>query len=99
MPNDERGRQTYLFVISHFSFDIPSSLVEHSAEFVILVIAPTLEQVTAMTHLPEIEPEQPDRRAVMAAGIAGLGWAALAQGKDAPVSPRSAMKITKVETF
>jgi galactonate dehydratase len=52
-----------------------------------------------MTHLPEIEPEQPDRRTAMAAGIAGLGWAAIAQGKDAPVSPRSAMKITKLETF
>src|SRR5437762_12664612 len=52
-----------------------------------------------MTHVPEIEPEQPDRRTVMAAGIAGLGWAAIAQGKDAPVSPRSAMKITKIETF
>jgi galactonate dehydratase len=52
-----------------------------------------------MTTLPEIEPEQPDRRTALAAGIAGLGWAAVAQGKDAPVSPRSAMKITKLETF
>src|SRR5947208_993883 len=52
-----------------------------------------------MTHLPEIESEQPDRRTAMAAGIAGLGWAAIAQGKDAPVSPRAAMKITKIETL
>src|SRR5690242_21306828 len=52
-----------------------------------------------MNALPEIEPEQPDRRTALAAGIAGLGWAAAAQGKDAPVSPRSAMKITKLETF
>src|SRR6478672_2571469 len=50
--------------------------------------------------------EQPDRRMALGAGLTGLGWAALAQpaaaeqnAKDAPVSPRSAMKITKLETF
>jgi galactonate dehydratase len=62
-------------------------------------VVKTPPEFTAMTQLPEIEPEQPDRRTALAAGIAGLGWAAVAQGKDAPVSPRSAMKITKLETF
>src|SRR5438067_2192212 len=53
-------------------------------------------------------PPAPHRRAALKAGLAGLGWAAFSQSlaeaeaehaKDAPVSPRSAIKITKLETF
>jgi galactonate dehydratase len=47
------------------------------------------------------------RRSVVAAGIAGLGWAALAHAdadpqradKDAPISAKDPLKITKLETF
>jgi galactonate dehydratase len=48
-----------------------------------------------------------NRRSVLAGGIAGLGWAALAgsaaaedrAGKDAPVARKDPLKITKLETF
>jgi galactonate dehydratase len=58
--------------------------------------------MTAINH------PSPHRRAALKAGLAGLGWAAFSQSlaeaeaehaKDAPVSPRSAIKITKLETF
>jgi galactonate dehydratase len=44
------------------------------------------------------------RRAVLAGGIAGLGWAALARAdehaaKDAPIARKDPLKITKLETF
>jgi galactonate dehydratase len=44
------------------------------------------------------------RRAVLAGGIAGLGWAALGRAdeqpaKDAPIARKDPLKITKLETF
>jgi galactonate dehydratase len=46
------------------------------------------------------------RRSVLAGGVAGLGWAALANAgaaaedrKDAPVARKDPLKITKLETF
>jgi galactonate dehydratase len=52
-------------------------------------------------------PSRPHRRAVLASAFAGLGGATfahagdaeVARAKDAPVSPRSAIKITRLETF
>jgi galactonate dehydratase len=54
-----------------------------------------------MSNLPAIDPEQPDRRTALGAGLAGLGWAALAPNAaaDAPVPNRTALKITKLETI
>jgi galactonate dehydratase len=40
------------------------------------------------------------RRSVLAASVAGLGWAALARAdKDAPIPAKDPLKITKLETF
>jgi galactonate dehydratase len=53
-------------------------------------------------------PQIRSRRAVLAGGLAGLGWAALAPGeagarvgagKEAPLAPRDPLKITRLETF
>jgi galactonate dehydratase len=49
----------------------------------------------------------PNRRALLAGGLAGLGWSALAcaasaeerAAKDAPVARKDPLKITKLETF
>src|SRR5262249_12594746 len=47
--------------------------------------------------------DHPTRRSVLAGGVAGLGLTALAQAdvdaKDAPISPKDGLKITKLETF
>jgi galactonate dehydratase len=52
-------------------------------------------------------PQNLDRRAVLAGGVAGLGWAALAGGspaqeraaKEAPVPRKDPLRITRLETF
>src|SRR5579871_5711655 len=44
------------------------------------------------------ESNGPNRRTLLAAGLAGLGLSALARA-DAPVSRKDALKITKLETF
>jgi galactonate dehydratase len=52
-------------------------------------------------------PFRSSRRSALAAGLAGLGWAALAEpaaaddrtSKDAPIARKDPLKITKLETF
>ena len=39
-----------------------------------------------------------NRREALAAGAIGLTAAAMAQDKDAPVNPKGALKITRLET-
>src|SRR5262245_53275556 len=46
----------------------------------------------------------PTRRSVLAGGVAGFGLSALAadaqdRARDAPISPKDGLKITKLETF
>jgi galactonate dehydratase len=56
-----------------------------------------------MSRKPQPDDDKLSRRTVVAAGLAGLSWAALAEAEahdaDAPIKSKDNLKITKLETF